>query len=98
MELVSWLKPINSNLVVSQQKLFLELDLLSYVLILKEDREEIEGVCVRACVRVCVCVCVHARICVSLLLTDSLKTCFLGSDHAHCSRPGYLIVSKSPEY
>ena len=61
MELVSWLKPINSNLVVSQQKLFLELDLLSYVLILTEDREEIEGVCVRACVRVCVCVCVRAR-------------------------------------
>ena len=46
---------------MSQQKLFLELDLLSYVLILKEDREEIEGVCVRACVRVCVCVCVRAR-------------------------------------
>ena len=79
-----------------QQKLFLESDLLSYVLILKEDREEMEGVCV------CVCVCVRVRACtrisVSLLLTDSLNTCFLGSDHAQCSRPGYLIVSKNPEY
>ena len=32
-----------------QQKIFLESDLWSYVLILKEDREEMEGVCV--CVR-----------------------------------------------
>ena len=51
---------------------------------------------------VCVCVCVHVRartrISVSLLLTDSLNTCFLGSYHAQCSRPGYLIVSKNPEY
>lgn len=41
-----------------------------------------------------VCVCV----CVSLLLTDSLNTCFLGSDLTQCSGPGYLIVSKNPEY
>ena len=77
-----------------QQKLFLESDLLSYVLILKEDREEMEGVCVCVCVRVRA----RTRISVSLLLTDSLNTCFLGSDHAQCSRPGYLIVSKNPEY
>ena len=71
-----------------QQKLFLESDLLPYVLILKEDREEMEGACV------CVCLCV----CVSLLLTDSLNTCFLGSDHTQCSGLGYLTVSKNPEY
>ena len=76
--------------MVYQQKIFLESDLWSYVLILKEDREEMEGVCV--------CACTHAHICVSLLLTDSLNICFLGSDHAQCSRPGYLIVSKNPEY
>ena len=95
MELVSWLKPINSNLVNLQQKLFLESDLLPYVLILKEDREEMEG---KGRVCVCVCMCVCVCVCVSLLLTDSLNTCFLGSDHTQCSGPGYLIVSKNPEY
>ena len=52
---------------MSQQKLFLELDLLSYVLILKEDREEMEGVCVRACVRVCVCVRARTYLCVPFI-------------------------------
>ena len=54
------------------------------------------GMCV--CVCVCVCVCLCLCVCVSLLLTDSLNTCFLGSDHTQCSGPGYLIVSKNPEY